>query len=189
MTRSASQARDDIIGVVVDVLGTEGYDAVRLRDVARRARVSLSRIYGLFGNRDELIVAAVERWMDEHAYVGVVPPPGLGVYDGLLHVFRTVFEPWERNPQMLEAFHRARIGPGGRTLVEQGTRAIHPAIRTVLEGAEASYVRDVEQLLVNVFYAVFGRFADGELPITEVLPSLERVAFRLTADNAAAVAR
>ena len=34
------------------------------------------------------------------------------VYDGLMRGLRYVFEPWERNPRMLEAYHRARTGPG-----------------------------------------------------------------------------
>jgi AcrR family transcriptional regulator len=34
--------RDRILDIVVDLLETEGYDAVQLREVARRARTSLA---------------------------------------------------------------------------------------------------------------------------------------------------
>jgi TetR/AcrR family transcriptional regulator, cholesterol catabolism regulator len=127
------------------------------------------------------------RWMDAHAYAALEPPSQLGIYEGLMHVFRAVFEPWERNPRMLEAFHRARTGSAGQALVHQGAAAIGPAIRAVLDGADPAFVHDVELLLANIFYALFGRFADGELAITDLLPILERTAFRLTADNTPAI--
>ncbi|EUA92443.1 bacterial regulatory s, tetR family protein [Mycobacterium ulcerans str. Harvey] len=56
---------------MVHLLQTEGYDAVQLREVARRARTSLATIYKRYANRDELILAALEFWMDEHHYAGL----------------------------------------------------------------------------------------------------------------------
>src|SRR5207253_2608147 len=89
--------------------------AARCRStVARRARVSLSTIYKLFGTRDELIVTALERWMDANAYAGLtMPEPGDPPYETMVRVLRTVVEPWEQHPRMLEAYHRARTGPAG----------------------------------------------------------------------------
>jgi TetR/AcrR family transcriptional regulator, cholesterol catabolism regulator len=183
-----SEARDTILAIVEDILMDQGYDGLQLREVARRARVSLSRIYKLFGTREELIVAAVERWMAENGYQGLAPPfQEQTVYEGLLQILRCIFEPWETNPRMLEAFHRARRGLGGERLEAQGARAIKPALRWVLRNADRRYVTDVEVLLLNLLYAVFGRFADGELSITDVLPTLERAVFRLSADNTMAV--
>jgi TetR/AcrR family transcriptional regulator, cholesterol catabolism regulator len=180
-------AREAILAVVEELLTDHGYDGLQLREVAHRARVSLSRIYKLFGTREELIVATMKKWMEDNGYQGLAPPLKTeSVYEGLLYILRCVFEPWETNPQMLEAFHRARKGLGGERLQEQGARAIKPALRWVLKDADRRYVTDVEVLLLNLLYAVFGRFADGELSITDVLPTLERAVFRLTADNTSA---
>jgi TetR/AcrR family transcriptional regulator, cholesterol catabolism regulator len=181
--RSDVEAHDDIVRAVISLVDEHGYDGVQLRSVARTAHVSLQRIYRLFGSRDALLLAAVRRWLAEHTYASLEPPPTDSVYEGLMHIFRGVFGPWERSPRMLQAFHRARIGPGGDELVRQATEAIRPAMQAVLAGADASYVRDVDLLLVNLFYAAFGRVADGEIGVTEILPTLERAAFRLTADN------
>lgn len=72
--------RDRVLDIVAAFLETEGYDAVQLREVARRARTSLATIYKRYGTRDELILAALHSWMDEHRYAGVVDqspaPPG-----------------------------------------------------------------------------------------------------------------
>jgi AcrR family transcriptional regulator len=179
-----SVAADEIVGVVVDLLETGGYDAVQLRVVAQRARVSLATIYRRFATRDELIVTAIERWMATHCYTDVAqPPPGETVYEGLMRVLRYVYEPWERSPRILEAYHRARIGPSGRRLDRQGMAAIAPAAQAVLADADPAYVADLGLVLRHVSYAVIGRFADGTIDITEVLPTLERAVRLATANN------
>jgi AcrR family transcriptional regulator len=146
--------------------------------------VSHATIYRLFASRDELIVTAIERWMSTHSYAELaLPTEGESVYEGLMRGLRYVFEPWERNPRMLEAYHRARTGPGGRRLDQQGMRAIQPNVDALLANADPEYVRDITVVLKNVAYAVVGRFAAGALDITAILPTLERAVFRLTADN------
>lgn len=179
-----SAAADDVVGVVLDLLESDGYDAVQLRVVAQRAHVSLATIYGRFSTRDELIVTAIEQWMAANCYADVTsPPPDETLYEGLMRVLRYVFEPWERSPRILEAYHRARTGPGGRRLDRQGMAAIEPAARAVLAGADPAYVADLDVVLKNMSYAVVGRFTDGTLDFTEILPTLERAVFLLTANN------
>jgi AcrR family transcriptional regulator len=175
---------DAIVDVVLDLLESAGYEAVQLRAVASRAHVSLATIYKFFGTRDELVIVAVERWMATNVCAPVPgPPPGESLYDGLMRVFRHVFEPWERSPRMLEAYHRARETPGGDRLERQTSAIIEPAGLAVLASGEPGYVADIALVLTNVAYAVVARFAAGELDITAILPTLERAAYRLTANN------
>ncbi len=177
-------ADEVIVDVVLELLESGGCDAVQLREVARRAHVSLATVYKLFASRDDLIVTALERWMATNCYAEVAPPaPGESLYDGIMRTLRYVFEPWERSPRMLEAYHRARTGPGGQRLDRQGMAAIEPAGRAVLAGADPAYVADLGLILTYMADAVIGRFADGTLDITDVLPTLERTVFRLTTDN------
>src|SRR4029078_9894047 len=99
---------DPILATVVDLLETEGYDAVQLREVARRARTSLATIYKRYGTRDELILAALDAWMEETRCSGLPKPQDTdeSIYLGLMRVLRTIFEPWERHPAMLKAYFR-----------------------------------------------------------------------------------
>ncbi len=62
MTRSTHGDDGDerLLATVVDILESDGYDAVQLRAVARRARTSLATIYKRYPTRDELIFAALE---------------------------------------------------------------------------------------------------------------------------------
>lgn len=60
------RTRDRLLDTVVELLESGGYDEVQLREVARRARTSLSTIYKRYPTRDELILAAIEGWMAEN---------------------------------------------------------------------------------------------------------------------------
>ncbi len=180
-----------ILRAVTELLESEGYDGVELREVARRAHVSLATIYKLFPTRHQLlrtrealIVAAIEQWRAANVYAHLAAPsPDAPLYDALMHVFRNVFEPWERSPRMLEAYHRAGGGPGGERLPLQGAVAVVPVFRTIFEDADPAYVGDISAILTNLVYGLIGRFVDGELQITEVLPTLERAVARLTTNN------
>ncbi|VAZ91730.1 hypothetical protein LAUMK35_01716 [Mycobacterium pseudokansasii] len=177
---------DPILEVVVDILETAGYDAVQLREVARRARTSLATIYKRYPTRDALILAALERWMDENRYAGLAtqqPRPDESIYDGLLRVFRTIFEPWERHPDMLRAYYRARSAPGGQQLVSRGLDAVVPAAMAVLGEADPDLVADLPPIVSNLAYGLVARFTAGEIAITEILPTLDRALFRLTAGH------
>ncbi|MFC9898134.1 TetR family transcriptional regulator [Nocardia sp. NPDC127579] len=185
MSKEPEEAlRGRIVDVVRAQLETEGYDAVQLREVARRARVSLTTIYKHFPTRDELILSALEAWMAENSYVAMeYPPPGESIYDGLMRVIRHVFEPWERHPMMLRAYHRARRGPGAERLDTQGLDAVLPVVGAVLAGAEQTYLQDIATITSNMAFALLGQCADGTLEVAQALPLIERAIYRLTADN------
>ena len=168
--------RDRILDIVVELLETEGYDAVQLREVARRARTSLATIYKRYGTRDELILAALDCWMEENRYSGLIEPHDTDelLYAGLMRVLRTIFEPWERHPAMLNAYFRARSGPGGQKLIRRGFDAVVPAVMDVLSDADPAFIQDMDAIVSNVAYGLLGRFAAGEIEITDILPSLDR---------------
>jgi AcrR family transcriptional regulator len=183
MTGDADRPHDRILDIVVDILETEGYDAVQLREVARRARTSLTTIYKHYPTRDALILAALECWMDQNRYAALAAQthgPNESIYDGLMRVFRTIFEPWEQHPDMLRAYFRARSAPGGQRLVSRGVDAVVPAAMAVLDDADASLVEDLPAIVSNLAYGLVGRFAAGEIAITEILSTLDRALFRLT---------
>lgn len=174
---------DRILGIVVEILETQGYDAVQLREVARRARVSLATIYKRYATRDELILAALDSWMAENRYSGIVSHsrvPGEAVYTALMRLYRTLFEPWERHPAMLTAYVRARSAPGGDTLVRRGLDVVGPAMRAALSDVDEGFITDLDVIISNLVYGLSARFAAGEIAITDILPSLDRAVYWLT---------
>lgn len=174
--------RDRVLDVVAELLETEGYEAVQLREVARRARTSLATIYKRYANRDELILAALGVWMDENRYSGLAEQsarPGESLYEGMMRVLRSIFEPWEQHPAMLTAYFRARAAPGGEQLVRRGLDVSMPAFLEVLDGVDDAVVGDFETILTTVIYGLLGRFAAGEIAITDIVPTLDRTVYRL----------
>lgn len=176
---------DPILEIVVELLDTEGYEAVQLREVARRARVSLATIYKRYATRDELIVAALEWWMDTNRYAGLQLPSTLmtdpSVYSNLMDMFRTIFEPWEQHPQMLRSYFRARSGPGGQRLIQRGLDAVLPVARAATADVDSDFAQDFELILTGVVFGFLGRFTAGEIEVTEIIPGIERTVFWLTA--------
>jgi hypothetical protein len=61
--------------------------------------------------------------------------------------------------------------------------AIEPIVDAVLEGVDPDYQADITLILENMAYAVIGRFADGDIDISDIMPTLERAVYRLTANN------
>ncbi|ADT97984.1 MULTISPECIES: TetR family transcriptional regulator [Mycolicibacterium] len=174
--------RDGLLDVVVDMLETDGYDAVQLRVVARRARSSLATIYKRYPTRDDLILAALEYWVARHRYAGIAVPPaaGLSLRQGLMSLFRTIFEPWERHPEMLKTYFRVRSSPNGGKLFRFGFDIVAPAGMELLKGVDEEFVVSLEAILANVIYGLLGRFSSGEIAVTEILPVLDRTVYWLT---------
>src|SRR5690625_5207060 len=172
-----------ILAIVVEILETEGYDAVQLREVARRARTSLATIYKRYATRDELILAALDAWMLRHRYAGIAlhsRGPGEPLYTALMDLYRTLFEPWERHPAMLTAYVRARSAPGGDKLVRRGLDVVGPAMLAALADVDEGFIADLDVVISNLVYGLSARFAAGEIAITDILPGLDRAVYWLT---------
>jgi len=169
-----------VVDVVLDLLTSRGYDAVVVREVSRRSGMSSKTIYKLFETREHMIVAALERWMVTNVYVKVVlPEPGESLYDVLMRFLRALFEPWEQNPRMLEAYHRAQLGPAGARLRLQGTTAARRVGQALLID-DVELAQDLEEIMRNVSEGLISRFVHGEIDVRDIVPRLEVAAARLT---------
>lgn len=181
--RLTTRGNTRILDTVVQILETEGYEAVQLREVARRSQTSLTTIYKHYANRDELIAAAVQTWMDEHRFAKLAsqsPQPGESLYSGLMRVFRAIFLPWEEHPAMLTAYFRVRAAPGGQHLVQHGLDKAVPTFLRVLEGIDDSFIADLDTIISTLVYGLLGRFAAGEIAVTDIVPILDRSVLHLT---------
>ena len=173
---------DRLLDTVVELLESGGYDAVQLREVARRARTSLSTIYKRYPTRDELILAAIERWMAEN-HSGIVKQsrgPGEPLHPAMMRVMRAIFEPWVQHPAMLLAYFRVRTAPGGETLALRGFDVVVPVGQAVLSDVDPDFVAELESILSSLVYGLVGRYHDGHIAITDIIPTIDRNASRLS---------
>lgn len=175
--------QERMLAIVVEMLETLGYEAVQLREVARRARMSLATIYKRYATRDELILAALDAWMQENRYSGIAPhsrAAGESLYTALMRLYRAIFEPWERHPAMLTAYVRARAAPGGEKLARRGLDVVGPAMLAALADVDEGFIADLDVIISNLVYGLSARFAAGEIAITDILPGLDRAVYWIT---------
>lgn len=184
MLRADQETVDKVIGVVVELIESEGYGAVQLRRVAQEAHLSLAKIYKLFPTRDDLLVDTLQAWMAQHNWADLSSPdPSEGLGDALIRVLRNVFEPWRQHPRMLVAYHYALSGVGRQTLEAQAASVFKPLTLSAPPPLVATYVADVGWILTDLNFALIGRVARDEITVEDVLPALERAVRRLTGDN------
>lgn len=174
---------DRLLDTVVELLESTGYDSVQLRDVARAARTSLATIYKRYRTRDELILAALQYWTEQHRYARITVPGqdlGVSLHQRLMGLFRTIFEPWERHPQMLEAYFRVRSSSNGQELFQFGLKQVAPVGRELLAEVDVEFVADLDSIVSSVIYGLLGRFSAGEIVVTDILSILDRTVYWLS---------
>ncbi|WP_280379118.1 TetR family transcriptional regulator [Nocardia wallacei] len=182
------QGEQRIRATVVELLESEGYDAIQVREVARRARVSLAKIYKLYGTRDELILAALDWWIAENCYARVpeyVARPHESLHTRMMRVLRPVFEPWEDHPGLLAAYFRARASAGGQTLMSRGMDALFPAAMAVLADVDMDFIHDLYAIVNSLVYGLMGRYSAGEIAVTDIVPAIDRALYWMTTGYAA----
>jgi TetR/AcrR family transcriptional regulator, cholesterol catabolism regulator len=173
-TRPSLSDPSIILDVVIELLENHGYDGWVLKDVAERAHASLATVYKQFPSRDDLIVAAVERWMEANVYRPIQEPTeNLTVFEALATLFRTIFEPWEQHPSMLQVFVRASSVNGGDRLRIQGQAAMEP-LQSAFGAVDRALMDDLNMVLTNVVEGALSRYVNGKIAITEILDNLER---------------
>lgn len=180
---TGSGERLRILDVVTEVLSERGYDSLQLREIAKRARVSLSTIYTHFPSKDELVLAAVERWMQDRVYAGL---PTLQVdvplSERLTSWYGQLFAPWVQNPMMLRVFMRAAMLPGGGRLTHQGLEAVLPSSQRMFDGYGQELADDVNLIMTNVVFGLLSQFANGQVDVTDFVTVVERTIHRITVD-------
>ncbi len=74
-----AQIDHDALTATVDLLEEEGYDALRMKDVAARAGIGLGALYRRWSGKQELVVAALQLGTHEHSAA-----PGADAVDELV---------------------------------------------------------------------------------------------------------
>ena len=152
--RPRSEAADRAIAeAALEVLSDEGFAGFSVEAVAQRAGVGKATIYRRFDGRDDLLVAALDRFRDD---LPVVPERGSARerLEALLDIVRTpmgdsrggrvmaqVISAGPRHPELLQVFYERVFGPR-RASISQALR----------DGIDEGWVR--EDLDVDAAYTV-----------------------------------
>jgi AcrR family transcriptional regulator len=127
-----------ILAATIELAAAGGYEAVRQRDVAARAKVALATVYARFASKDILLAAALEldsrRWMLE---LSELPLRGRTPLARVTKLFEHMTALWLRRPQLARAALRAATSGDHDAMLLQmvGQQRIHAVIVDALRGA------------------------------------------------------
>jgi AcrR family transcriptional regulator len=188
LMRSQDARRERILDATYSLAREGGYDAVQLRLVSRRSRVALATIYRYFSSRDQLIAAAIIR-----RPLPELHPPDSGVLspaearDWLKRAYRWLMEPFEREPNLLEAWARASASrtPEVSALAAARSEGFFAQFAKVFPEDDPEFAADVVMILRNVWHWSVNQWVYGGLAIGDIYDQLERTIDRLIPVTAA----
>ena len=133
---------------------------------------------------DEVIVAAVERWIDLNVRPDVTPPSSdETLHDALLRMMHYAFEPWLLNPGMLSPTTASPTVHSGCACARACSTRCAPVGLRALEKYDARYAGDISIVMELVCDGAIAWYAEGHLELDEVFPTISRAVYRLTSDN------
>ena len=108
-----------IVETAVALAERDGYQAVRLRDVAATAQVALGTVYKRFASKEEILIAALEQESEKLvAKIGKKPVPGDSSRERVGFVFSALTKGLLRRPNLAKALVRS-LASGDPNITER----------------------------------------------------------------------
>lgn len=190
----ASVARERLVTAVTETVAERGYPEATIIEIAERASASLSTFYGNFENKEEALLAALERERVQSLAASSAafdaetdrPAAVRAALDALFGFFAA--EPAAASVAIVEAF---TAGPAGLESGDQTIRGLHPFLRPAVEpaqGVEPLVTEAVANAVYSLAYCQIRR--DRTEQMRELTPTATFVALEplLGAAGACAVA-
>ncbi len=184
-----------IVETAVALAERDGYQAVRLRDVAATAQVALGTVYKRFASKEEILIAALEQESEKLvAKIGKKPVPGSDAQERVRFVFSALTKGLLRRSNLAKALVRS-LASGDPNITER-VASFHGLITTMVMAAirgetpgepAASPVgvdgreQTVSSILQNVWFASFVGWAGGLHDAAQVLEDVDKASELLLA--------
>lgn len=159
-----------ILEATIELATAGGYDAVRQRDVAARAKVALATVYARFASKDVLLSAALEldsrRWLPELYKVRL---RGRTPLARVTKLFERMTALWVQRPELARASLRAAASGDHEAMLRQmiAQQRVNAVVVDALRGPrQAPELRRepalrVATVLVMVWFANLTAWAAG----------------------------
>lgn len=185
-----------IVETAVALAERDGYQAVRLRDVAATAQVALGTVYKRFASKEEILIAALEQESEKLvSKIGKKPVPGDTPVARVRFVFDALTKGFLRRPNLAKALVRslasgdpnitARVASFHALITAMVMAAIRgEALAEPLErgpdGDERQ--RTIASILQDVWFSSFVGWAGGLHDAAQVLAETDKAALLLFAE-------
>ena len=177
-----------IVETAVALAERDGYQAVRLRDVAATAQVALGTVYKRFASKEEILIAALEQESEKLvSKIGKKPVPGDDQIERVRFVFNALTKGLLRRPNLAKALVRS-LASGDPNITER-VASFHALITAMvmaaIRGDAADDIgewggdadeqeRTIASILQNVWFASFVGWAGGLHDAAQVLADTDK---------------
>lgn len=177
-----------IVETAVALAERDGYQAVRLRDVAATAQVALGTVYKRFASKEEILIAALEQESEKLvAKIGKKPVPGGDAVERVQFVFGAITKGFLRRPNLAKALVRS-LASGDPNITER-VASFHALITALViaairgdavdgigqwGGDADERERTIASILQNVWFASFVGWAGGLHDAQQVLADTDK---------------
>ncbi len=179
-----------IVETAVELAERDGYQAVRLRDVAASAQVALGTVYKRFASKEEILIAALEQESEKLvARLGKKPVPGDTPRARVHTVFAAITRGFVRRPNLARATVRslASADPNITERVAGFHALITELVMSAIRGEAVvghqdwggkAYERErrVAHILQMVWFSSFVGWAGGLHDVQHVLDDVDAAA-------------
>lgn len=158
-----AERREEIVGVALRLVAENGFQKTSMREIAVSANMGKSSLYDFFKSKDEIVVYAVEKKMEEtmqqvHKIILAEPSPEqclrkiMQNHLGVPHLYRTVLMWLSTESDYLEEEYRERL--------QAARYAYQDMIKSVIEhGVDAGIFRKTDadlmaRLLINSMLSI-----------------------------------
>ena len=132
------QRQSKILATVRSMLEEGGYEGMTIRDLARRAGVSVGTLYNLYGRKDVLVLAAVDDLLSRLPGIAATEAASEG-FDGIFAFGRIIGDQIEATPGYADAMTRILFHVGSDDpLVEVLFARSYPFFKSQLEVARTN---------------------------------------------------
>lgn len=158
-----------IVIAAMEMAEQDGYDAVRLRDLAERAGVALGTVYRRFSCKEDILAAALELQVEQmRGAMQNSPWPGKTAEERLVSFFELATTTLAQRPKLAAAMLRT-VASGVPELSEKVTR-YHGRMTEIILGVyrgewsedlPSEEERTIAELLQNVWFAALVGWTGG----------------------------
>jgi AcrR family transcriptional regulator len=172
-----AERRERILAAAREIIASEGYAGLSMRDLARHSRVTVPTIYNLVGSKDEVLFAAIEE-QTARFVAGIEESEGTSPVDRILSVHESCVRELLRLPRYYRSLLMLLVGSGAAERVRSRvTAALASELARGVEalaraGALSGWVdpRALGALLQRNLQAVSLQWAAGELADARLRP-------------------
>jgi AcrR family transcriptional regulator len=177
LTARQQARRSRMLAAATALASRGGYEAVVMKEVAARARVSLGTLYRYFASKDHLLAEALVTWGGELGRrLRESPPQGTTPAERVASVFRRMARGVEREPQLGIALTTALLSrdPSAFANREGLTGMLRDWTLQALGDAEVEDREGVIEVLQHVCFSCMIMLVNGQRTPREVGEALAR---------------